>query len=99
MGEKQIVEIAKRLDRGQNIKACRNIPGTCYALGAKESPPKGSIELPSFEECKSDPKAFAALTVESYRQANPHCGVTMIQAHAGRWIVQNPPAAPLTTPE
>ena len=99
MGEKQIVEIAKRLNRGQSIKACRDIPGTCYALGAKEAPPEGAVTLPSFEECVADPKAFAALTVESYRQANPHCGATMIQGHGNRWIVQNPPAAPLTTKE
>ena len=73
--------------------------GTCYALGAKDSPPEDAVALPSFEDCVADPKAFAALTVESYRQANPHCGATMIQAHGGRWIVQNPPAAPLTTKE
>ena len=39
------------------------------------------------------------MTVESYRQANPHCGKPMMQAHGSRWIVQMPPAVPLTTEE
>ena len=55
--------------------------------------------LPSLEDCRNDPRAFAAMTVESYRQANPHCGHPLVQAHGGRYIVQQPPAVPLTTQE
>lgn len=99
MGEHQVVEIANRLRDGKNISECRDIPGVCYLLGAKEQPPSDAIVLPSFEDCLADPKQFAAMTVESYRQANPHCGVVMVQQHGQRWLVQNPPARPLTTPE
>ena len=99
MGEHQVVEIANRLRDGRSIKECRDINGVLYALGAKEELPAGAIELPSLEACRNDPKQFAAMTVESYRQANPHCGKPMLQAHGTRWIVQMPPAVPLSTKE
>ena len=99
MGEHQVLEIAQRLKKGLKIKDCRDIPGIVYALGAKETPPADAIELPSLETCKADPKTFARLTVESYRQANPHCGKPLKQAQGSRWIVQLPPALPLTTKE
>lgn len=99
MGEHQVVEIARRLEAGKSIKDCRDINGTLYALGGKESPPEGALILPSLEECRKNGRAFASMTVESYRQANPHCGKPLMQAHGSRWIVQMPPAVPLTTPE
>src|SRR5438309_4018335 len=37
MGEKAIVEIAKRLAAGQTVRDLRNLRGVAYALGAKES--------------------------------------------------------------
>ena len=99
MGEHQVVEIANRLNAGQQIKDCWDINGVLYALGAKDPLPKDAILLPSLEDCRKNGRAFAAMTVESYRQANPHCGKPMMQAHGSRWIVQMPPAVPLTTEE
>jgi len=99
MGEHQVIEIANRLKSGRSIKECRDINGVLYALGAKEDPPEGAIEISSLEDCRKNPKAFASMTVESYRQANPHCGKPIMQAHGSRWIVQMPPAVPLTTTE
>ena len=37
MGEKQIVEIAERLAKGEKIPTLRNIRGTAYAPGARET--------------------------------------------------------------
>ena len=99
MGEHQVIEIANRLSKGLSITECRDIPGTLYALGAKESLPENVITIPSLDECRNNPTAFASVTVESYRQANPHCGKRIAQAHDSRWIIQNPPAPPLTTKE
>ncbi|MGC6509906.1 MAG: YgiQ family radical SAM protein [Myxococcota bacterium] len=99
MGEHQVVEIANRLKSGKTVKECWDINGVLYALGAKDPLPKDAILLPSLEECRQNGRAFAAMTVESYRQANPHCGKPMMQAHGSRWIVQMPPAVPLTTQE
>ena len=101
MGELQVVAIAERLATGHGVRACRDIPGTAYALGAKDSPPEGpEVEvLPSLEDCRRDPLAFNAVTLRMYRESNPHCGKTLVQPHGRRAVVQNPPARPLTTAE
>lgn len=102
MGELQIVEIAKRLDAGLGPEGCRDIPGVAYALGAKDEPPAESedvVYLPSLEACRADRLAFNTVTKVMYRESNPHCGRTIVQGHGNRWVVQNPPARPLTTEE
>jgi radical SAM superfamily enzyme YgiQ (UPF0313 family) len=78
MGEKQVVEIATRLQSGKSIKECRDINGVLYALGKNDPRPDDAIEIASLEECRENPKAFASMTVDSYRQANPHCGKPLL---------------------
>lgn len=99
MGEHAIIEIARRLAQRKPIEACRTIPGTAWAAGAKEKLPSGDrvIEVPTFEECASDPLAFNRLTLLMYRESNPHCGNVLIQRHGRRAVVQNKPALPLAT--
>ena len=101
MGELQILQIAERLAAGDGTASCRDIPGVAYALGAKDSPPEGDevVRLPSLEECRADKLAFNTVTRVMYKESNPHCGKTLVQGHGSRWIVQNPPARPLTTEE
>ena len=58
LGEKQIVEIARRLDAGENIKDLNDIKGTCYAVDVRDTPYKG-VEVPSFENCVHSKKEYA----------------------------------------
>jgi len=99
MGEYAAVEIARRLRAGQSIKECRDIAGTAYALGAKDPVPEADevVELPSLEECRSNPLAFNRVTMHMYRESNPHCGRILLQRHGSRVVVQNPASPPLTT--
>lgn len=101
MGERQVLEIAQRLDAGQPITACRDIAGTAWAAGAKDAIPEGDgvEEIPSLEACRADPAAFNRVTLVMYRESNPHCGKPMVQRHGSRAVVVNPPAAPLTSQE
>ncbi|MDP6945714.1 MAG: YgiQ family radical SAM protein, partial [Myxococcota bacterium] len=101
MGEHPVVEIARRLKAGQSIVECRDIPGTAYALGAKDTPPEGDdvVELPTLADCKHDRRHLGRVTKLMYWESNPHCGRVMLQRHGGRVVVQNPPAPPLTTAE
>src|SRR5688572_14004904 len=56
MGERAILEIARRLHAGESALALRDLRGVAYRLGASESPPeKDVIALPSFEEASADP--------------------------------------------
>lgn len=48
MGEKQTVQIAKRLDSGEDISTMHDILGTCYTCPTYETPYDG-VEVPSFD--------------------------------------------------
>ncbi|MBU2573586.1 MAG: YgiQ family radical SAM protein [Elusimicrobia bacterium] len=102
MGEHQIIEIARRLAKGEKITALRDIRGTAYAPGAKETAEldiPDAIELPTAGEVTSDRVKFSTATRISYEESNPYNAKTLIQKSEGRAVVQNPPAFPLTTEE
>ncbi len=100
MAERSIVEIARRLEAGKGIEACRDIPGTTWALGKTSAVPDAPhVEVPSFEDCVADPLAFNRLTMLMYREANPHCGQALLHRSGDRAIWCNPPDVPLTTAE
>jgi uncharacterized radical SAM protein YgiQ len=100
MAERSIVEIARRLAEGKGIEACRDIPGTAWALGKTSVVPEMPyIEVPSFEDCVADPLAFNRLTLLMYREANPHCGEALLHRSGDRAIWCNPADTPLTTAE
>lgn len=45
MGESAVLEIARRLDAGEPVRALRDIRGTAYLLGAKESLPEFAASM------------------------------------------------------
>jgi uncharacterized radical SAM protein YgiQ len=105
MGEKTIVEIARRLAAGETVKDLRDLRGVAYVLGAKESEAlqaRGAsdfITLPSFEEVKSDKLAFVEATRLIHVNTNPHNAQTLVQFHDRQAAVVNPPALPLSDVE
>lgn len=100
MAEHSIVEVAKRLRAGKTIADCRDIAGSCWALGKKDVlPDVPHLEVPSFEACVADPQAFNQLTVIMWRETNPSCAKALMQKHGDRAIWQNPPGLALSTKE
>jgi uncharacterized radical SAM protein YgiQ len=110
MGEKSIVEIARRLAAGKSVRDLRDLRGITYALGAKESDELKAqgcqslgfdrVEIiPSFEQVKSDKLAFAEATRLIHSHTNPFNAATLVQWHDRQAVVQTPPAFPLTQPE
>jgi uncharacterized radical SAM protein YgiQ len=100
MGERGIVEIARRLAAGQSLAELRDLRGVAYRLGASEAPPReGSIELPSFEAVSSDKLAFAEMTKIAHNETNPHNARRLLQFHERECVVVNPPALPLAEAE
>ncbi len=98
MGEHSVVEIARALDRGADIKDIRNVRGTCY-MSKDISKIKKYIEIPSFDEVKEDKYAYAAAHKVQHEEQDPIRGKTIVQKHADRYLVQLPPALPLTQKE
>jgi len=83
-GEIQVVEIARRLDRGEDLDGIR---GTCVM---RAEAPEGALIIPSFEDVKADKDKFCEA---QKRLANRR---TIAQRHANRFVVQYP--APDYTP-
>ena len=98
MGEHSVVEIARALDRGTDIKDIRNVRGTCYMSKDIEKLKK-YIEIPSFDEVKSDKYAYAIAHRVQHEEQDPIRGKTIVQKHHDRYLVQLPPALPLTQKE
>lgn len=100
MAERQIAEIAHRLDDGADLAG---IPGTGIWRGASGpadllSVPD-TIELPSHEEVSSSPGAFMEMTRVVEAEANPWCGRPLLQRADNRTVLLYPPAPPLEAEE
>src|SRR5215470_15857307 len=64
MGEKVIVEIARRLAAGQTVRELRDMRGVAYVLGASETPPREDASKPT----GCHPWASDALILPSYEE-------------------------------
>ncbi len=111
MGERPAWEIARRLDKGENVRDLVDIRGTAHVKrNRREWEPllenksryvtDGKlVVLPSYEEVKSDKTAFAQMSRMLQYETNAHNGRPLLQAHGGEAVYFNPPALPLTEAE
>ncbi len=97
MGELQVLEIARQLALGIRPGDIRDVAGTCWMASERDEVWKESVELPSFEAVLESKTAFAEAFRLFYLEQDPIRGKTLLQLHCSRWVVQNPPARPLTT--
>jgi uncharacterized radical SAM protein YgiQ len=93
MGERTVVQLARALHEGRDW---RELPGVGY-LSAE--PPGDCLRLPDHELVARDEYAFE----EMFRLFAAHCeplgGRRLCQRQDARFMVLNPPAAPLATAE
>lgn len=96
MGERPIVEMARRLARGETVRDLRDMRGVVYRLGASEKPPtENTLTLPSYEQVSADKLAFAEMTKIAHLETNPYNARRLVQYHGREAVVANPPAFPL----
>lgn len=98
MGEKQVSEIAAKLAAGIPIHEIRDVQGTCYRTENQETLPEG-VRMPSYEAVVEDKKAFAKAFRLMYLEQDAFRGKKLIQPSGTGFVVQNPPAMPMTTEE
>ncbi|MCX7817516.1 MAG: YgiQ family radical SAM protein [Syntrophales bacterium] len=99
MGERQVVEIAERIKNARNLK---NIRGTAIIAKNIEEIIGNSAEfeeLPSYEEVKTNREKFNEAFRIIYKNQDPFRGKILIQKHGNRYLVQYPPAYPLSEQE
>jgi len=102
MGERQIVEIARRLDEGKNIQEIEDVPGTAIKMELRQwrnSEQGHCLQIPSFQEVSKDKTRYAKAFQLHYKEQDPFHGRTVIQVHPKTVIVQNKPALPLSSLE
>ena len=98
-GERSIVEIADALAAGLSVSDLTFIDGTVFRTRSLEHVVDYEM-LPSWEEVSGDKRAFAESFATQYRASDPVCGSRLVEAYPhGVYVVQNPPAAPLTQNE
>ncbi len=98
MGEKQTVEIADRLAKGESIHDMHDIKGTCYLVDVRETP-YGGAECPSFENVCQSKREYAISVRIQQDEQDFFRGKKVKQKHGKLMLVQNEPMDPLTTPE
>lgn len=97
MGETAIGEIARLIAAGERDKI-RAVRGVCYLSHTIPDSSSGSvIVLPSFEEVSTDKGAYARFARTVFSCEHPEAAGVLVQKHADRYVVVNPPALPLET--
>jgi len=98
MSEHQLKELAHGFARGWPLHKMKQVQGTCY--WSDTLPKKGDyIVLPSYEAVMQDKRQFAEAFAIQNREQNPFLGKILVQPHGDRYLVQLPPAKPLSQPE
>ncbi len=93
MAEKAILEIALKLNAGQDIN---NIRGTCIISA---EPPQDFVELPAYEKVVDDKKAFIKMFQTFYSNNDPLTARGLYQKHGNRYLVHHLSQAHLTVEE
>lgn len=100
MGEHSIVEIADALDAGINVKDITYIRGTVYRTDSTDNITEEYIELPSYDEVSTDKKQYAHSFYSQYCNTDPFVAKILVEKVKNKmYVVQNPPAYPLTQQE
>ena len=113
MGENALLEIASQLKSGKSAREIRDVRGTCWYTGKKEEieefvksfenqpETKRPIFLPAYEKIKADNPQSKELFAQSFliQEQNTDAinAQILIEQADSRFVVQNPPAFPLST--
>lgn len=99
MGERSIVEIADALKSGIAVGDITFIDGTVYKAKNLSSV-YDAVALPSYEELKKDKLNYARSFYVQYCNTDPFSGKRLVESYSDHlYVVQNPPAKPLSQPE
>jgi len=94
MAERQVLEIARRLQAGETL---RGLAGTCEVVAAAELPADARV-VPSYEALAADRKLLIEL-FHAVREENSPSSRTLAQQHGTRYVLQHPPPKPASSAE
>ena len=99
MGERATREVAALLAAGTPVSEITGVRGTCFAARSPEECQYPAVTVDSFESVSADKRSYAAANLIEYDEHDPVRGRAVIQRHGERYLIVNPPAMPLSTPE
>lgn len=99
MGERSMIETADALNSGIDIRDLTFIEGTVFKTRKKEDI-YDAVFLPDYQELKKDKKKYAESFYIQYQNTDPFSGKRLAESYDQKmFVVQNPPAKPLSTEE
>ena len=99
MGERSIVEVADALNACIAVSDITYVRGTVYKSRTTEHVRDG-IELPPFDKVRNDKRKYAESYAVQYENTDPFTAHILMEEYDHNvYIIQNPPAYPLTTQE
>lgn len=98
MGEKQIIDIAAQLHQGVDMANITDVQGTCYTVPSLDYI-WNYMEVSSYEAVIESKLEFAEAFKLEYLEQDPIRGRMLVQHSGTCYVVQNPPAMPLTEAE
>lgn len=99
MGERQIVEVADALAGGLHASDITFVAGSCV-ITHDLSRIYDYDKIEGFNEVAHDKRAYCRAFLKQYDEQDPIRGRRLVQEQdSGRYLVQNPPAMPLSTRE
>lgn len=99
MGEHSILEIAEALQSGIPVQELTYIAGTVFKSGdlSRVFEP---VVLPDFDQVCEEKKTYAESFAVQYKNTDPFTARPLAESYGTKgYVIQNPPAAPLTTQE
>ncbi|MBR6637486.1 MAG: YgiQ family radical SAM protein [Lachnospiraceae bacterium] len=96
MGERAIVEVADALNSGIDVSDITFVNGSVYKHKSDEEV-YDALYLPDFNEISTDKEAYAKSFYTQYCTPDPFSGKRLVEKYKDKlYVVQNPPAMPLT---
>jgi len=100
MGERAVLEIARRLEDSRGLD---DISGTCERLAdarlRSRSFARPPVLLPSWQDITLDESTFLKAELEVDRHARSGSGVPLLQRQQALWVLQHPASSSLDTGE
>jgi uncharacterized radical SAM protein YgiQ len=93
MAEKTILEVADHIRHNRSVEGIR---GVCRIAKKK---PDDYIELPPHQDVIDDKSAFRKMFQLFYKHNDPETAIGLCQKQDTRYLIQNPPAHPLSSAE
>jgi len=98
MGEKPVIEVAEALAGGIKISYITYVRGTVVCVSELPDP-AGTLLLPSFEEVRNSKHKFVESFMLQYKNSEPLSAKALAEPYPNCYLLQNPPAEPLTGDE